>query len=230
MIPAAVTQRSNRSPSAVDLPSLSAPSSLAENSSLISKQSSASLQKESQNSSAPIIPAPSVAGQKVSTKTKRRLKLGGKANIVDPDLAEFLTVAIILNFCFVTALKTDSIVQIIFYVLVANIVVLRTLNLRALRAKQAAAKLEEALSGESSLTNTAVTATAATLPQDTKLVSQKQRSGSEAALTSSISNSSSAVATVNKSKENENGKLNPGFFLCFLKFFYWEDKKKMNDR
>lgn len=85
-------------------------------------------------------PVTSQISQKV--KSKRRLKLSASTTLVDPDLAEIAVVAVLFNLCFLVVLTSESFLQKAFYVTLANVVVLRTLNLRAARARLVSAKLE----------------------------------------------------------------------------------------
>mmetsp|Transcript_9107 Transcript_9107/g.13579 ORF Transcript_9107/g.13579 Transcript_9107/m.13579 type:complete len:603 (+) Transcript_9107:42-1850(+) len=86
-----------------------------------------------------------------SIKGKKRLRLGPKAAMIDPDLAELLLVLVLLNFCAYHACTAQSPLRTLFFVAVMNAVVLRTLYLRAERAKCAAAKLEEQLNNTTAL-------------------------------------------------------------------------------
>eukprot|EP01036_Dinobryon_divergens_P033305 gene33305-43061_t len=102
-------------------------------------------------------PVPSQISQKV--KGKRRLKLSASATLVDPDLAEIAVVAMIFNLCFLVVFSSESFLQKAFYITVANVVVLRTLNLRAARVRQVSAKLESLIEEQQ---ETSVGAAAAT--------------------------------------------------------------------
>lgn len=77
--------------------------------------------------------------------------MGPKASMIDPDLAELVLVLVLLNFCASHACTAESTFRTLFFVVVMNAVVLRTLYLRAERAKRAAAKLEEQLNNTAAL-------------------------------------------------------------------------------
>lgn len=112
----------------------------------------------------PTVPVPTTVLSQISQKVKgkRRLKLSASATLVDPDLAEIAVVAVLFNLCFLVVFSSESFLQKAFYITVANVVVLRTLNLRAARVRQVSAKLESLIE-EQQETSVGAAAAAASL-------------------------------------------------------------------
>lgn len=74
----------------------------------------------------------STSSNNSSGKGKRKLKLQTDASAENDDM-EFITVVIIVNLCLLFAYTTPHLIMSIFYLIVLNVVIARTLQLRALR-------------------------------------------------------------------------------------------------
>ena len=146
-------------------------------------------------------------------KSKRRLKLGASSTLIDPDLAEIAVVAVLFNLCFLVVFTSESFLQKVFYITVANVVVLRTLNLRAARARQVSTKLESLI--EEHQDAAAAAAAAALVASSSSIEDNHQLHSGVAPLDPSEGETLSTAAALTTDIIKAGGKPTPGSNTTF---------------